>query len=540
MPFGIAVGLDGSLYVSEPDAPRIRKISQPAGSIVSPLSGEIPFAEENGLGHIFSSAGWHLKTVDLETGRDLYTFDYDADGRVVFVSDRFGNPTAIERDAAGRPFAVVSPDGLRTTLTVNGQNHLTGIRYPDGSAYGFEYTAEGLLTPRSTRPATASSTFSMPPAALQSASDQEQGNWQFAQSADAAGLVTSTTLTAEGAATTYQDRTESTGAYTSRITDAAGDETVFSSSADGLSARKSLSCGMVLDFLYGADAHYKFRTLKQAVETAPSNLKRTTLFEKTYQDTDGDQVPDRITQTVTLNGKVTTRVNDTRQGNTVITTPQGRTTTVAYDPQNLLVSRVRTPDLYDTQYSYDARGRLTLVSSDTRQTAFAYDANGNLAALTDPLGRQTRYEYDAVGRVTGVTRPDGSLVDFAHDANGNLTVLVNPSGVAHKFGYNKVNRPSAYTTPLSGSYQYRYDRDRRPTETVLPSGRIIRNVYDQGRLVRTETPEGIRLFQLSLRQQACVHHQERRGDQLHLRRQPFDLGDIKRQPEPGRILQLQQ
>ena len=83
---------------------------------------------------------------------------------------------------------------------------------------------------------------------------------------------------------------------------------------------------------------------------------------------------------------------------------------------------------------------------------------------------------------------------FSHDANGNLTVLVNPSGVAHKFGYNKVNRPSAYTTPLSGSYQYRYDRDRRPTETVLPSGRIIRNVYDQGRLVRTETPEGTVYF----------------------------------------------
>jgi len=36
-------------------------------------------------------------------------------------------------------------------------------------------------------------------------------------------------------------------------------------------------------------------------------------------------------------------------------------------PLNLLVSRVRTPDLYDTQYSYDARGRLTLVSTDTRQ-----------------------------------------------------------------------------------------------------------------------------------------------------------------------------
>jgi RHS repeat-associated protein len=140
--------------------------------------------------------------------------------------------------------------------------------------------------------------------------------------------------------------------------------------------------------------------------------------------------------------------------------------------------------------TYDSRGRLTRVSTDTRQAALAYDANGNLAALTDSLGRQTRYEYDAVGRVTGVSRPDGSFVNFAHDANGNLTVLVNPSKVAHKFAYNKVNRASSYTTPLSGSYQYRYDRDRRPTEMLLPSGRIIRNIYDKGRLVRTETPEG--------------------------------------------------
>jgi YD repeat-containing protein len=115
--------------------------------------------------------------------------------------------------------------------------------------------------------------------------------------------------------------------------------------------------------------------------------------------------------------------------------------------------------------------------------------NGNLAALTDPLGRQTRYEYDAVGRVKQVTRPDQSKIFFDYDGNGNRTVLVNPSGVAHKFGYNKVNRPSAYTAPLSGSYQYRYDRDRRLTETLFPSGRMIHNVYDKGRLVRTETPE---------------------------------------------------
>ena len=95
----IAVGPDGSLYVSE--GSRIRKISQEAGLLFWDLNGEIPFAEENGLGHIFSSSGQHLKTVDLDTGSDIYTFDYDADGRIVSVNDRFGNSTAIERDGAG-------------------------------------------------------------------------------------------------------------------------------------------------------------------------------------------------------------------------------------------------------------------------------------------------------------------------------------------------------------------------------------------------------------------------------------------------------
>jgi RHS repeat-associated protein len=488
--FGVAVGLDGSLYVTEPDAPRIRQISQPAGWISSPLSGDIPFAEENGVGHIFSSAGWHLKTVDLETGRDLYTFDNDEDGRVVSVSDRFGNLTAIERDSAGRPFAVLSPDGLRTTFALSGQGHLTRIVYPDGSAYRFEYTAEGLLTAKVDPNGNRFEHLFDGHGRLESAFDEEQGYWQFGQSVDAGGAVNSTTLTAEGDLTRYRDLTESTGAYTSRITDATGAETVFSSSADGLAARKSLSCGMVLDFIYGADARYKFRALSKLVETAPSNLKRTVLFDKTYQDTDGDRVPDRITQTVTLNGKTTSRLNDILQANTVITTPQGRRTTTAYDPQNLLVSRVSTLGLYDSQFSYDPRGRLTRLSSGTRQTAFAYNAIGKLAAITDPLGRQSFYEYDAVGRVSGITRSDGSFVDFTYDANGNMTALVNPAGVSHRFGYNKVHHRSSYTAPLSGSYQYRFDRDRRPTETVFPSGRIIRNVYDRGQLVRTETPEG--------------------------------------------------
>jgi RHS repeat-associated protein len=130
------------------------------------------------------------------------------------------------------------------------------------------------------------------------------------------------------------------------------------------------------------------------------------------------------------------------------------------------------------------------MQAGSRASSLGYNDKGFLGSLTDSLGRQTYYEYDAAGRVSGITRPDGSFIDFAYDANGNMTALVNPTGVYHRYGHNRVNNRSSYTTPLSGSYQYRYDRDRRPTETLFPSGRIIRNVYERGQLVRTETPEG--------------------------------------------------
>jgi len=49
------------------------------------------------------------------------------------------------------PQAIVSPDGIRTELVVDSDNHLKEIRYPDGGVYRFDYTAGGLMT-RETEP----------------------------------------------------------------------------------------------------------------------------------------------------------------------------------------------------------------------------------------------------------------------------------------------------------------------------------------------------------------------------------------------------
>ena len=52
----------------------------------------------------------------------------------------------IERDAAGIATAIVSADGVRTELTIDGDNHLTRVAYEDGSSYGFTYTGDGLMS----------------------------------------------------------------------------------------------------------------------------------------------------------------------------------------------------------------------------------------------------------------------------------------------------------------------------------------------------------------------------------------------------------
>jgi RHS repeat-associated protein len=325
---------------------------------------------------------------------------------------------------------------------------------------------------------------------LTDAMDQEGGQWSYSRSAFANGDIRAEVFTAEGEVTSYVDRTDSLGVYTSTITDPAGGVTLFSESADGLSVDKSLPCGMELSFKYGIDSRYRFKYVEEMIERMPSGLSKATKRAKTYQDTDADGGPDLITETVRVNGKATTLVTDTLQATKTLTSPAGRSVTTDYDPTNLLVTRLSIPGLFDTTCGYDLRGRLTSITTGTRQSRFAYDSRGNLASITDPESQTTCYSYDAVGRMTGIDRPDGSSVGFAYDRNGNMTVLTNPASIDHGFGYNTVNLNSSYNTPLSGSCSYVYDRDRRLTRVNFPSGKQITNVYQGGVIQEIQTPEG--------------------------------------------------
>jgi YD repeat-containing protein len=488
-PGGVAVDAAGNIFIADSYNNCIRKVDTPSAFAGVMTGGDIPFAEENGLGHIMSSAGLHKTTIDLDTGITLYEFGYDQDDNLVSITDRFGSQTTINYYGCV-PSSIVSPDGIATTFTIDADNYLTRIAYPDGSNYSFEYTADGLMTaeiePEGNRFEHDFGTNGR----VTNVFDEQGGHWNYARTAYENSAILTKVTTGEGNLTSYLDHTYSTGKYTSTITDPTGSETLYTQSADGLSVIKSLSCGMELAFKYDVDSEYRFKYVKEMSERTPSKLEKVTLREKSYQDKDSDDIPDLITETATVNGNTITLENNTLQSQKTIASPEGRTVTTHYDSSNLMTTSFSIPGLYDTTYGYDARGRLISIGAGTRETFFAYDAQGFLSSITDPENQTISYTYDPVGRITWISRPDGSSVGFAYDQNGNMTLLTNPSDIDHGFGYNTVNLKNSYRTPLSGSYSYIYDKDRRLIHTNFPSGSQIKNIYNKIRLVQIQIPEG--------------------------------------------------
>ncbi|MFA5260206.1 MAG: hypothetical protein WC450_03135, partial [Candidatus Omnitrophota bacterium] len=491
-PYGVAVDARGRIYIADRGNQRIRQVSalQDTAFSFSADPADIQFLEE-GAAYVFSPGGLHKQTIDIETGKVLAEFGYDSQQLLVTAVDRFGNQTVIERDAEGLPTAVVSPDGIRTELVIDAGNHLTGVRYPDNSTYAFQYTADGLMT-KETEPNGNFFTHTFDAnGRITDVEDQEGGHTQLTRQYLTSGEIITNVTTAEGSVTSYQDLIASTGAMSSVITSSASDlSTLYSGSADGLSAQKTLPDGSILDFELAYDPQYKFEFLKKLTATTPAGLTGQVVYNRLYEDTNADGKPDRITRAVAVNGKTSSLVNDTLAGQRTVTTAAGRSWNAAYDPNTLLISTVHVPGLLDTNYQYDPRGRLVQMQTGSRSTTISYDGDGNVESVLDPQNRLTTFEYDALGRTTAVHRPDSTDMSFSYDANGNMTVLTNPSGIDHDFEYNLANLPDRYNPPLSGSIAYTYDRDRRLTHINFPSGNEIVNVYTGEQLTQIQTPEG--------------------------------------------------
>ena len=479
-----------------------RRSADLLGSPVHTASGEFLIASEDGSEiYVFDGSGSHLRTLDGLTAATRYQFSYDADERLISITDGSGNVTTITRDGNGTPSGIVGPFGQTTQLTVDANGFLATITNPANEVTALVYTPDGLLTSL-TDPRGDSYTFTY------------DSGGRLHQDADLAGG--SSTLSRTGTPndytaklTTALNRTSSYQVQTlvppnskRTNTDPAGLSTVESIGSGGNRTITSPD-GTVIQIVNAPDPRFGMQVpiRKAFTVSTPGGLKFDSTESRTTTLADPND-PLSVTEiigTETINGRSYTTSYKTAAKEITETTPMRRSTVTSLDAQGRPV-RFQFSGLEAVSATYDAAGRVETVTVgsgvEMRTITFSYNTDGYVQTITDPLNHAVNFAYDTAGRVTQQTSPDGSVTGYSYDADGNVAAITPPGRPIHSFSYSPVDLVSAYIAPDVGTgtneTDYAYNVDRQLSQIGRPGAQKVDFGYDNaGRPTTVTTADGM-------------------------------------------------
>ena len=170
-----------------------------------------------------------------------------------------------------------------------------------------------------------------------------------------------------------------------------------------------------------------------------NRLARKSYADGTYEATEYD-APNNLMSHRDTQGRVTTSRYDENGNLTNIDYPSSPSVSVVYD--SLDRPTKLTDALGDTDYSYDASGRLTSLheawANDT--LSYGYDAKSRLASTKIDNTDTNAYAYDTLNRVSRLTSPAGMWTPSYNGNTSEVSSLALPNGSTTNYAYDSLHR----------------------------------------------------------------------------------------------------
>lgn len=428
------------------------------------------------------------------TLKDGSVYDFGLSGYVVRMQDRFGNRLTFTW-SGGQLQRIVSPNGRYVDFSYDTLSRITQVEDLTGRVWRYTYNAAGYLE-RAYVPGDSYEEYTYYPDGRLHTVRDRRGNIMVTNEYDANGRVERQTL-AGGA--------EGNGvwrfAYVTDLYNKVTQTTV------------TKPRGNVIRYTWGGTGH-----LATATGAVGTPQQRTTIYERQpgsglltatvdalsrrterFYDDKGN-----ITRLTYLAGTSQAKVHGftyepVYQQLASYTDPLGKTWVLNYDsshrlsevtdPLGNLLVRLTYNEFgqpvtatngagHTTTYTYDL-GDLAAVTDPLGRTTQAFlDTLGRPVAITDPLGRRQRYAYDNLDRLTQITDALGNLTALGYDNNNNLTSVTDARTGLHRYSYDPKNRLETQTDPLGRDETFGYDGNDNLTRYTDRKLQVTNYDYD--------------------------------------------------------------
>ncbi|MGW0531454.1 DUF6531 domain-containing protein [Streptomyces sp. NPDC003032] len=344
---------------------------------------------------------------------------YDARGNCLEVIDPTGSVTRYAFDESGGPTSVTDPLGATTYIRSNAAGLPLQIVDPLGNSITYEYNS-----------------FGRPVVSIDATGGRTEQSWtiegRISRRTAPDGSVEAWSYDGEGNCLSY--------------TDPAGAVTHYEySHFDVLTARLEPG-GMRHEFTY--DSALRLIEVRNP-------LGRTWRYQ---YDPAG-----RLTSEIDFDGREIRYDHDAAGRLISRTNPLGQQIRYERDALGQMVRKEAEAEV--STYSYDVLGNLTEASNPHSSVHLRRDSKGALVAET-VNGRTVTYEYDAVGRRTRRVTPSGAIGEWSYDAVGNRTSLTS-SARTMGFQHDSQGREVSRTTDASVAVNNAYDLLGRLTDQTV-------------------------------------------------------------------------